>query len=171
MKRRVASLLCTRSRKSARWILRDASCPDCWIKSSKPVQGANHTAALLSSQKRNFLQFCGQTRQGIVETGYVQAKTASGQQWRKWIGAAAMEWKKIKGGTPLHETYILDTQRKTDPRENSRFLLSHGKLSCFWVCGKAWTFSGTVSVYPQWDDNKDLVEILRGKFKEAEGAS
>ena len=29
--------------------------------------------------------------------GYVQAKSASQLQWRKWIGAAALEWEKIQG--------------------------------------------------------------------------
>ena len=72
----------------------------------------------------------------------------------------------------LHEKYILDTQEKTDPRNTDRFLLSHGKLSGFRVSGTAWTFSGTVRVDPLWDDSpsKDLVEIARSKFKEAEGA-
>jgi len=83
-----------------------------------------------------------------------------------------LEWEKIQGGIPLHEAYILDTQKNTDPRDTDRFLLSHGKLSGFRVCGTAWTFSGTVRVDPPWDDSlgKDLVEIARSKFKEAEGA-
>ena len=38
----------------------------------------------------------------------------------------------------------------------------------------AWTFAGTVRVdgrcHP-WDDSKDLVEIAKGKSKEAKGAS
>ena len=72
----------------------------------------------------------------------------------------------------MHETYILDTQEKTDPRKTDRFLLSHGKLSGFRVSGTAWTFSGTVHVDTPWDDSpgKDLVEIARSKFKEAEWA-
>ena len=104
--------------------------------------------------------------------GYVQAKSASRRKWRKWIEAAALEWEKIQGGIPLHEAYILDTQKNTDPRDTDRFLLSHGKLSGFRVCGTAWTFSGTVRVDQPWDDSlgKDLVEIARSKFKEAEGA-
>ena len=73
-------------------------------------------------------------------------------------------------GILLHETYMLDTQEKTDTRDTYRFLLSHGKLSSFRVSGAAWTFSSTVRVDPPWDDNQDLVEIARGKFKEAEGA-
>ena len=72
----------------------------------------------------------------------------------------------------MHETYILDTQKKTDPRNTDRFLLSHGKLSGFRVSGTAWTFSGTVRVDSPWDDSpgEDLVEIARSKFVEAEGA-
>ena len=103
--------------------------------------------------------------------GYVQVNSASRRQWRKWIEAAALEWKKIQGGIPLHETYILDNQQKTDPRNTDGFLLSHGKLSCFGVSGTAWTFSGTVRVDPPWDNSpgEDLVEIARSKFKKAEG--
>ena len=84
-----------------------------------------------------------------------------------------MECKKIQGGNPLHETYILGTQEKTDPRITDRFLLSHGKLSGFRVCGTAWTFSCTVSVDLPLDHSpiEDLVEITRSKFKEVEGAS
>ena len=81
----------------------------------------------------------------------------------------------------MQNMYAFDTQEKTDPRNTYSFLvkLSHGKLSLrsFRVSGKvslyAWTFSGTVtvSVDQQWDDSKDLVEIIRDKFKEEEGAS
>ena len=75
------------------------------------------------------------------------------------IGAAALEWEKIYREIPLHETYILDTQEKTDPRNTARFLLSHGK---------ALLFSSTVLVDPPWDDSagEDLVKIIRSKFKE-----
>ena len=47
-----------------------------------------------------------------------------------------------------------------------------GNSVAFQVSGTAWTFPGTVRVDPQWDDSlgKDLVEIARSKFKEAEGA-
>ena len=41
---------------------------------------------------------------------YVQAKLASRRQWRKWIGAAALEWEKIRGGISLHEMYVFDPQ-------------------------------------------------------------
>ena len=89
--------------------------------------------------------------------GYVQEKYVSRRKWTKWIDAAALEWEKIQGEIPLHETYILDsvdTQEKTGPRNTDRFLLSHGKLSGFRASGTAWTFSGTVRV----DDSlgKDL---------------
>ena len=99
--------------------------------------------------------------------------TVVGQQWRKWIEAAVLEWKKIQGCIPLHETYNVDTQEKSDPRNTYRFLLIHVKLSCFWVSGTVWTFSGTICVDPQWDNSsyEDLVEIARSKFKEAVGAS
>ena len=100
----------------------------------------------------------------------VSSKDNARRKWRKWIEAAALEWEKIQGGVPLHETYILDTQKKTDHRNTDRFLLSHGKLSGFRVCGTVWTFSGTVRVDPPWDDSEDLVEIARSKFMEAEGA-
>ena len=103
--------------------------------------------------------------------GYVQAKSASRRQWRKWIGAAAFEWEKIQGGILFDEMYVFDIQEKTDPRNTYRFLLSHGKLKRFRISGKAWTFSGTVRVDLLWDDSEDLAEIARGKFKEAEGAS
>ena len=73
-----------------------------------------------------FLQFGSRTRQGIVETAYSRP-TVSWLQWRKWIGAAALEWEKIQVWIPLHEMCILDTQEKTDPRNTHRFLLSHGK--------------------------------------------
>ena len=66
--------------------------------------------------------------------------------------------------------YVFDTQEKIDPRNTDRFLLSHGKLRSFRVSGKAWTFSYTICVDPLWNDSEDLVEIARGKFKEAEGA-
>ena len=50
--------------------------------------------------------------------GNVQAKSKSASQrkWRKWIEAASLEWEKIQGSIPLHETCILDTQEKTDAR-------------------------------------------------------
>ena len=104
--------------------------------------------------------------------GYVQAKSASRGLWKKWIGAAALEWEKIQGGIPLHDRYIFDTKEKSDPTNTNRFLLSYGKLSFFRVCGRAWTFSGTVRVDSPWDDSpgEDLVEIARSKFVEAEGA-
>ena len=109
----------------------------------------------------------------LPNRGYVQAKLASRQQWRKWIEAAALEWEKIQSGIQLHDTYIFDTKEKSDPRNTNRFLLSHGKLSCFRVCGTAWTFSSTVSVDQLWNDSPGedlLLEIARNKFKEAEGA-
>ena len=61
-----------------------------------------------------------------------QAKLASRRLRRNWIGAAALESEKIQGGIPL----LLETQEKTDPRDTNRFLLGHGKLSCFRVSGK-----------------------------------
>ena len=81
----------------------------------------------------------------------------------------------IQGGIPLHETYMRDTQEKTDHRDTNhrdtnRILLSHGKLSAFRVSRTARTFSGTLRVDPLWDGIEDLVEIARGKIKEAEGA-
>ena len=105
--------------------------------------------------------------------GYVQAKSASRGMWKKWIVAASLEWEKIQGGIPFHDRYIFDTKEKSDPTNTNRFLLSYGKLSFFRVCGRAWTFSGTVRVDSPWDDSpgEDLVEIARSKFVEAEGAS
>ena len=92
-----------------------------------------------------------------------QAKSASRRQRRNWIGAAALESEKIQGGIPLHEMHIPETQEKLIPGIPSlRFLLGHGKLSCFRVSGKAWTFSGTVRVDPghsPLDDSQDLAEI------------
>ena len=82
--------------------------------------------------------------------GYVQAKSASRRKWRKWIEAAALEWEKIQGGIPLHETYILDTQKKTDPRNTDRFPLSHGKLSGFrviWISKKPRPRSGLTNLH------------------------
>ena len=46
----------------------------------------------------------------------------------------------------------------TNPRDADRFLLSHGKLRIFRVCGKPWTYSGTVRLDLPWDDSEDLVE-------------
>ena len=71
--------------------------------------------------------------------------------------------------------YILDSREKNDPRDIDRFPLSHRKLSRFRVGGKACTgtgarFSGPYRMDTPWDDSEDLVEIARGKFKEAEGA-
>ena len=71
--------------------------------------------------------------------------------------------------------YILDSREKINPRDIDRFPLSHWNLSRFLVGVKACTgtgarFSGTDRVDTPWDDSEDLVEIARGKFKEAEGA-
>ena len=44
----------------------------------------------------------------LLIRGYVQAKTPSRRQWRKWTAAAALEGEKIQGGILLHEImYIL----------------------------------------------------------------
>ena len=59
--------------------------------------------------------------------GFVQAKSATGLHWRKWV-LLRWRWEKIQGGFPLHEMYILDTQKEADPRNTNRFLLSPGKL-------------------------------------------
>ena len=121
------------------------------------------------------MQFGGRTDEPDRELlklpirGCVQAKSASRQQWRKWIGAASLEWEKFQGGIPLHKMYILDTKEKIDPRNTNRFLLIHGKLRGFRFNGRAWTFSGTVCVNPPWDASENLVEIARGKFMEARG--
>ena len=105
----------------------------------------------------SFLQFRGRIRQEIVVTadsrlctGKIGEQTTLSPQWRKWTGTAALEWKKIQGGIPLHEMYIFDTQEKNYPRNTEGFLLSHGKLRSVRVSGKAWTFSGTVCVDPWW---------------------
>ena len=78
----------------------------------------------------------------------IQAKLASRQQWRKWIGAAALEWEKIQGEIPAHEKYIIDNQEKIDCRNTNRFLLRHGKLRGFLVHGNARTISCTIRVDP-----------------------
>ena len=51
----------------------------------------------------------------LLIQGHVQAKSESCLQWRKWRGAAALEWKKIQGGIQLHKMYVLDTGEKNDP--------------------------------------------------------
>ena len=42
--------------------------------------------------------------------GYVprQANSASQRQWRKWIGAAELEWGKVYGGILYIRWYLLD---------------------------------------------------------------
>ena len=73
--------------------------------------------------------------------GYVQAKSASRRQWRKWIGAAAFEWEKIQGGILFDEMYVFDIQEKTDPRNTYRFLLSHiGNSNSFELAAKRGPF-------------------------------
>ena len=62
--------------------------------------------------------------------GYVQAKSASRRQWRKWIGAAGLEWTKVYGGILYNRCYLLDCQ-DTYTEDPKRLLLRHGlsKLS------------------------------------------
>ena len=75
----------------------------------------------------------------------------------------------IKGAIPFQEIYMIDTQGESDPRNTKKLLLSHGKYRSFPANGKAWTFSGVVSVEPPYYGKGDLVDITKNKFKEAEG--
>ena len=103
--------------------------------------------------------------------GYVprQANSASQRQWRKWIGAAELEWAKVHGGILCNKWYLMDTH-DTNPENPKRLLLRHGRYQNFRVNGTAWTFSGTICVDRAGDESCDLVEIARVKFIEAQGA-
>ena len=101
--------------------------------------------------------------------GYVQANSASRQQWRKWIDAAELEWAKAYGGILYNKWYLLDCQ-ETYTGNPKRLLLRHGRYQNFRVNGTSWTFSGTICVDRAGDESCDLVEITRVKFMEAQGA-
>ena len=58
--------------------------------------------------------------------GYVQAKSASSRQWRKWIGAAELEWAKVHGGILYNRWYILDCQ-DIYTENPTRLLQRHGQ--------------------------------------------
>ena len=98
--------------------------------------------------------------------GYVQANSAIRRQWRKWIGAAELDWSKVHGGIPCNKWYLMDTH-DTNPENPKRLLLRHGRYQNFRVNGTAWTFSGTIGVDPCGDESCDLVEIARVKFMAA----
>ena len=57
--------------------------------------------------------------------GYVQAHSASRQQWRKWIDAAELEWEKEYGGILCNKWYLLDCQ-ETYTGNQERLLSRHG---------------------------------------------
>ena len=77
---------------------------------------------------------------------------------------------KIQGGIPSYKMDILDTEKKPDPRNTNRFLLSYEKLRSLRSNWRVWAFSGTVCVDTPWDASEDLLEtwIARGEFMEAE---
>ena len=88
----------------------------------------------------DFLQFCSQPEKEFLKLpiwGYVQANSASLQQWRKGTSATALEWEKIEGTILLHEMYIADVQENNDPKDTERLHLRHGKYKSFWVTGTA----------------------------------
>ena len=88
--------------------------------------------------------------------GYVQAKSASWQQWRHWIEAAALVGIKIQGWIPFNEMYISYTHNPCQKNTN-RLLLRYWQNKSFTRQGKAWTFSCTVCV----DCNTDCWFFLR----------
>ena len=61
--------------------------------------------------------------------GYVQANSASRQQWRKWIDAAELEWEIL-----YNKWYLLDCQ-ETYTGNPKRLLLRHGQYQNFRVNG------------------------------------
>ena len=66
------------------------------------------------------------------------------------IGAAALEWEKIKGRIPLHQIYIFDTKEKTDPRNTDRFIWSHGKLKRLLRTWKSLPVTSDLQVFRHW---------------------
>ena len=100
--------------------------------------------------------------------GYVQANSASRQQWRKWIDAAELEWEKAHGGILYNKWYLFDCQ-ETYTGNPKRLLLRHGQYQNFRVNGTLWTFSSTICVDLAGDESCYLVEITRAKFMEAQG--
>ena len=55
----------------------------------------------------------------------VQENPSSPWQWRKWKGAAELEWAKVHGGILYnHKWYLLDTQ-DTNQKNTIRLLLRH----------------------------------------------
>ena len=90
--------------------------------------------------------------------GYVQANSASRQQWRKWIDAAELEWEKAHGGILYNKWYLLDCQ-ETYTGNPKRLLLRHGQYQNFRVNGTAWTFSCTICADRAGDESCYLVEI------------
>ena len=62
--------------------------------------------------------------------GYVQANSAIRRQWRKWIGAAELEWAKVHGGILFNKWYFLDTH-ETNLEYPKRVLLRHGQYQNF----------------------------------------
>ena len=100
--------------------------------------------------------------------GYVQANSASRQQWRKWIDAAELEWAKAHGGILYNKWFVLDCQ-ETYTGNPKGLLLRQGQNQNFRVKGTAWTFSGTICVDLAGDESCYLVEITGVKFMEAQG--
>ena len=126
----------------------------------------------------NFLSFSGRTRQRCFEigdsrlcTGAFHKPTTGEIHWRKWIGAAELEWAKMYGGILYNKWYLLDID-DTNPENPKRLLLRpwHGQYQNFRVYGTAWTFSGTICVNPCGDEPCDLVEFARVKFMDAQAA-
>ena len=57
-------------------------------------------------------------------TGEVRKPTTLSRQWRKWIGAAELEWAKVRGRTLFNKWYLLDCQDIT-PENTKRLLQRH----------------------------------------------
>ena len=126
-----------------------------------------------SPQHGMFLQFGCRSRQGIVEIANSRlctGKTGEPTTVEKRDRCSCVGWEKVQSRIHFNEMNIFDTQEKTDPRNTNRFLLNHGKLRGFRASGKEWTFSCTVRVDLPWEDSEDVVEMLRVKFMQAEGA-
>ena len=96
--------------------------------------------------------------------GYIAAKRTSRESWQRFRQRKEFEWTKITGGIRFWPQFMHDEESVLDEHDHFTVLTEWGSRKFFDVHGRAWAFTGSLTVPPRKTSDCDLLQMTRDAF-------
>ena len=96
--------------------------------------------------------------------GYIAAKHTSQESWQRVRQRKEFKWTKMKGWIRFWPQFMDDRESVLDEHDHFTVLTEWSSQKFFDVQGRAWAFTGSLTVPPMKTSNCDLLQMRRDTF-------